>query len=284
MAIAAADEPHCLQAAVEAARLGVATPVLIGAADGIGRAAQQGGVDVGDLEIVESGAAADCAARAVRMVHDGRADLLMKGSLPTKVLMRAVLNREFGLRSRGLLSQVAAFEAPGGGRLVLLTDAGVNVNPRFHRKMEIIANAVGVARRLGVAEPKVAVLAAVETLELPAMPATLDAEMLRRLGESGFFGRCAVAGPIALDAALSRERSDLKGTPNAVAGAADVLVAPSIETGNVLYKSISCIAGQDLASAVVGAVRPIVVPSRADTVRTKLYSIALGALLSKEPE
>lgn len=282
MVIAAADEPFCLRAAVDAARLGIVTPILVGAGDLVRRAADQAGLDIDAFARIEA-PKADAAAASVRMVHDGAADLLMKGSLPTKVLMRAVLNREFGLRAKGLLSHVAAFEAPPGDRLALLTDAGVNVNPRFERKMAIIANAVEVAHRLGIAEPKVAVLAAVEALDLPAMPATLDAEMLRRLGEAGHFGRCVVAGPIALDAALSHERWMHKGAHDAVAGAADLLVAPNIETANAVYKSITCIACKDMAGAVVGAKRPIVVPSRADTPRTKLYSIALGALLSREP-
>jgi phosphate butyryltransferase len=281
MAIAAADESYCLQAAVDAARLGVVTPVLVGVDGRIRRAADEAGLEIGDFERVEPGPGG-AAATAVRMVHDGQADLLMKGALPTKMLMRAVLNREFGLRARGLLSHVAAFEAPVGGRLILLTDAGVNVNPRFHRKMEIILNAVDAAHRLGIPEPKVAVLAAVEKLDLPAMPATLDAEMLRRLGEAGQFGRCIVAGPISFDIAVSRERSSHKGMENPVAGAADILVAPNIETANAIYKTITCIAGKDMAGAVVGATRPIVVSSRADTPRTKLYCIALASILSRE--
>jgi phosphate butyryltransferase len=282
MAIAGADESYCLHAAVDAARLGIVAPVLVGARDRVHRAADEAGLEIGGFEQVEPGPAG-AAATAVRMVHDGNADLLMKGSPPTKVFMRAVLNREFGLRARGLLSHVAAFEAPEGDRLVLLTDAAVNVNPRFARKMGIIANSVAVAHRLGIAEPKVAVLAAVETLDLPAMPATLDAEMLRRLGEDGRFGRCVVAGPISLDIALSRERSSHKGADDAVAGAADILVAPNIETANALYKAITCIASRDMAGVVVGTTRPIVLSSRADTPRTKLYCIALGSILSREP-
>ena len=150
------------------------------------------------------------------------------------------------------------------------------------RDREIIANAVEVAHRLGIVEPKVAILAAIEVLNLPAMPATLDAEMLHRLGEAGQFGRCVVSGPMSLDAALSPGRSAHKGTVSPVAGRADVLVAPNIETGNALYKAIACIAGKELAGAVVGAKAPIVVPSRADTSRTKFYSIAFAALLCGE--
>lgn len=282
MAVAAADESFCLLAIAEAAKLKVVTPILIGVTERIRQRADQVGVDVDDFELIETDGDTAAARAAVRMVHDGRADLLMKGSLPTRVLLRAVLNHEFGLSMGGLLSHVSAFDAPTGDRLVLLTDAGVNVNPRFAQKMEIVFNAVEVAHRLGVAEPKVAILAAIETLNLPAMPATLDAEMLHRLGEAGHFGRCVVSGPLSLDAALSPERSAHKGASGPVAGNADVLVAPNIETGNILYKSIACIARKEAAGAVVGAKAPIVLPSRADTTRTKLYSIALAALLCGE--
>ena len=284
MAIAAADESCCLRAAAEAAQLGIAIPILVGARERIRRAADQARLSLDGLELVETDddAGAAAAAVAVRMVHDGAADLLMKGALHTKVFMQAVVHREFGLRSRGVLSHVAAFEAPGGDRLVLLTDAALNVNPHFNRKIEIVSNAVAVARRLGVARPKVAVLAAVEKLDLPAMQTTLHAEMLRRLGEAGQFGDCIVAGPISLDIALSADRSAIKGAANPVAGAADVLVASNFETANALYKSMTCIAAKEMAGAVVGAKGPLILTSRADTARTKLYSIAFAALLSEE--
>ena len=281
MIVAGADDAVCLRAAAEAVELGVVSVVLIGDEPRVREAAAEAGVSVDRFRLVQADGRASAAA-AVRMVHDGEADLLMKGLLPTKVLMRAVLDREFGLRARGLLSHVAAFEAPAGDRLVLLTDAGVNVNPRFHRKMGIVANAVGVARRLGLRRPKVAVLAAVEKLDLPAMRATVDAEMLRRLGEAGCFGDCVVAGPISLDVALSADCAARKGLAGPVAGAADVLVTPNIETANVLYKAITCIARKELGGVVVGARVPVIVPSRGDTVRTKLYSIAFAALLSGE--
>ena len=282
MVIAAADEDLSLAAAVEAAGLGIVTPILVGTVEGIRRAADEAGLDIDDFELVGTSNDAEAAATAVRMAHDGRADLVMKGSLATSVLLRAVLNREFGLSTGGLLSHVAVFDAPDGDRLVFLTDAGVNINPRFAQKMEIIVNAVAVAHRLGVVEPKVAVLAAIEKLSLPTMPATLDAEMLRRLGQAGQFGRCVVGGPLSLDAALSPDRSAHKGMTSEVAGHADILVTPNIETGNVLYKSVVCIAGREAAGAVVGARVPVVVPSRADSTRTKLYSIAFAAILSGE--
>lgn len=282
MAVAAADDSHCLRAVVAAAQAGVATPILVGDGDRVRRVAAEEALEIRDFELLETRDDADSAAVAVRLVHDGAADILMKGSLATRTLMQAVLAREFGLRSRGVLSNVAAFEAPGDRRLVLLTDCAVNIKPNFHRKMEILLNAVAAARRLGVVRPKVAVLAAVEKVTLPAMPATLDAEMLRRLGEAGRFGDCIVAGPMSLDAALDPERCAHKGG-NAVAGRADILIAPNIDTANNLYKAITCIAGKEIASVVVGAREPLVVTSRVDTARSKLYSIALAVRLSQEP-
>ena len=282
LAVAAADEASCLTAVAEAAQLGLVTPLLVGSRERIGRAAAQAGVKIDGFELLEVPDDAAAATAAVRLVHDGAADLVMKGSLATRILLRAVLDREFGLRTHGVLSHVSAFDAPDNDRLILLTDAAVNVNPSFGRKIEIVTNALEAARRLGLVRPKVAVLAAVEKLELPAMPATLDAEMLRRLGESGFFGDALIAGPMSLDAALSADRSAHKGLTSPVAGAADVLVCPNIETANNLYKAITCIARREIAGAVVGVKSPVIVPSRADTPLTKLYGIALAALLCGE--
>ncbi len=281
LVIAAAEDVSALRAARRAAEEGLIVPILVGSIDRIKAAAEKANVPVDDYEIVDTINDASAAGTAVRMVHDGAADLLMKGALQTRTILRAVLSREFGLRSSGLLSHVAVFESADDRRLILLTDPGVNARPKFTRKVEIVRNAVDVARKLGFARPKVAALAAVEKLNLPTMSATLDAEMLRRLGEAGEFGECDFAGPISLDVALSPDRSACKGIEgNPVAGAADILVAPEIETANTLYKAITCIAHKQLAGAVVGAKAPIVVPSRADSVQSKHYGIAFAAFLT----
>jgi phosphate butyryltransferase len=179
---------------------------------------------------------------------------------------------------------VALFESRDRSRLILLTDSGINIHPRFSRKIAIIQNALELAHALGIDEPKVAVIAAIETVELPAMPATLDAELLRRMGAAGQFGRCVIDGPLAMDNALDSHTAETKGRSSAVAGNADIIVVPEIETGNAVYKTIRYIAGRDLASIVMGAAGPVVVTSRSDSANTKLYSIALGALMSQQRE
>jgi len=280
MAVAAAGEPAVIAALSNAMDERLVRPVLVGAGDRIREIADQQGVDLADVELVEAPDPVAAAAIAVKLVHEGEAELVMKGLVRTKDFLRAVLNQEFGMRGGRPLSQVALFESPDRSRLMLLTDSGINIHPRFSRKVAIIKNAVQLAQALGMAEPKVAVVAAVETVELPTMPASLDAEMLRRMGEAGELGRCVVDGPLAMDNALDAHTADLKGRSSPVAGHADIIVVPEIETGNAVYKTIRYIAGRELASIVVGAASPAVVTSRSDSTNTKLYSIALGALLS----
>jgi phosphate butyryltransferase len=202
--------------------------------------------------------------------------------VPTATLLRAVLDRELGAAPKGILSHVTLFEEPGSGRLMLLTDPAVNIRPNLQRKVEIVRNAVAVARRLGMARPRVAMLAATEKVNFPAMPATLDADLLAKMGAQGEFGDARVAGPMALDVALSAQAAAFKGVDNDVAGHADILVAPDIESGNVLYKSLSTLLGLDMAGVVVGSRVPVVVPSRGDSPRTKLLSLALAAFLARE--
>jgi len=280
MAVAAAGEPAVIAALSHAMRERLVRPVLVGVRDRIREIADQQGVDLADVELVEAADPVAAAALAVKLVHEGQAELVMKGLVRTKDFLRAVLHQEFGMRGGRPLSHVAVFESPDLSRLMLLTDSGINIRPRFSRKVAIIKNAVQLAHALGIDEPKVAVIAAVETVELPTMPASLDAEMLRRMGEAGEFGRCVVDGPLAMDNALDAHTADLKGRSSPVAGHADVIVVPEIETGNAVYKTIRYIAGRELASIVVGAASPAVVASRSDSANTKLYSIALGALLS----
>ena len=280
MAVAAAGEPAVIAALSHAMRERLVRPVLVGVGDRIREIADQQAMDLCDVELVEAPDPVAAAALAVKLVHEGQAELVMKGLVRTKDFLRAVLDQEFGMRGGRPLSQVALFESPDRSRLMLLTDSGINIRPRFSRKVAIIKNALQLADALGIDEPKVAVIAAVETVELPTMPASLDAEMLRRMGDAGEFGRCVVDGPLAMDNALDAHTADLKGRSSPVAGHADVIVVPEIETGNAVYKTIRYIAGRELASIVVGAASPAVVTSRSDSANTKLYSIALGALLS----
>jgi len=220
---------------------------------------------------------------ALAMVRDGKADILMKGSVDTAALMRAVLDEESGLRTGRLLSDVVAVEygkAPGK-RLVLITDGGVTTTPDLKAKKELILNAVEVARALGIDTPKVAVLSATEYVN-PGLPSTLDAAALAKMNERGQIAGCLVDGPLALDNALSPDAAREKGLRSAVAGAADVLVAHSIEVANSLAKSITYFGGQPLAHVIVGARVQVLIPSRADHAEARVLSMALGMLMKAD--
>ncbi len=281
MAIAAAAESAVLEAVTHARKERLAEPILIGPSDRIRALADEGAIELDGIEIIEVADPAEAATKAVRLVHDGYAQLLMKGLVRTRDFVRAVLNDQYGLRRGRALSHVGVFESPDRTRLMMLTDPGINIKPNFNRKIAIIENAVELARSLGIAEPKVAVIAAVETVTLPTMPATLDAALLKRLGDAGRFGPCIIDGPLAMDNALSAHTAKVKGRVSPIAGEADIVVVPDIECGNAVYKTISYLAQRTLASLIVGARGPVVTASRSDTPRTKLYSIALGALLSR---
>jgi phosphate butyryltransferase len=280
MAVAAAGEAAAIVSAVQAREEGLVRPILVGPSDLIRQIAEQEGIALDGIELLEAPDPVLASALAVKLVHDGEAELLMKGLVRTKDFLRAVLSHEFGLRGEGALSQVAVFESPDRSRLMLLSDSGVNIRPRFNRKVAIIRNAMAVANALGIEEPKVAVIAAVETVELPTMPATLDAELLRRMAEAGRFGRCILDGPLAMDNALDAHTADVKGRVSPIAGQADIVIVPEIETGNAVYKVIRYLAGRELASIIAGTVVPVVITSRSDSPQTKLYSIALGVVMS----
>jgi len=281
IAVAAAAESAVIAAVALAVQEGLVRPILIGASDRIRQIADEQHVDLAAAEIIDCPDLIAASTAAVKLVHEGGAELVMKGLVKTKDFLRTVLRQEFGMRRGRPLSQVAVFESPDRTRLVLLTDSGINIHPRFSRKMAIIQNALQLAYALGIDEPKVAVIAAVETVELPTMPASLDAELLRRMGKAGKFGRCIIDGPLGMDNALDPRSAETKGCSSPVAGQADIIVVPEIETGNAVYKTIRYVAGRELASIVIGAACPVIVTSRSDSASTKLYSIALGALLSQ---
>lgn len=282
VAIARSANGFVLAAAVAAWQAGLAEPVLIGDMDATARVAAERGLDITPFEQIETPDDETAVRQAVDLFRQGRAALIMKGLVPTATLLRAVLDKEHGAAPKGILSHVTLFEEPHSGRLMLLTDPAVNIRPNLQRKVEIVRNAVGVARRLGIPRPRVAMLAATEKVNFPAMPATLDADLLAKMGEQGEFGDARVAGPMALDVALSPQAASLKRVQGDVAGHADILVTPDIESGNVLYKSLNTLLDLDMAGVVVGSRVPIVVPSRGDSPRTKFLSIALAAFLARE--
>ncbi len=278
IAVAQAADLDVLQAVAMAARAGLVRAVLTGDAEQIRHLAPQADLDLDDHTIIPADGPEAAAEAAVRAVSSGRACVLMKGMLQTATLLKAVLNKEWGLRTGHLLSHAMVFDVPGVERLLLITDVAMLVAPGVKEKAGMIRNAVHVMHCLGVAEPRVAVLAAVETVN-PDMPATLDAAELTRQGSAGAFGRCLVDGPLAMDLAMSAEAAHHKGISSPVAGQADVLITPDIEAGNILYKGLVYLAGAKVAGIVVGARAPVVLVSRAELPENKLHSIALSLLV-----
>jgi phosphate butyryltransferase len=216
----------------------------------------------------------------VALVRAGEADMLMKGVLDTSILLKAALNKENGLNAGRLTSHVAVMEVPTYHKLLIVTDAAINIAPDLAGKLDIIANAVQVARAIGLANPKVALLAAVEKVNWDKMPCTADAAIITQMNRRGQLKGCIVDGPLALDNAVSAESAQIKKIVSEVAGDADILVAPDIEAGNILYKCLLDLGQAKGAGIVVGASKPIVLTSRADSAETKLASIALAALAS----
>ncbi len=280
LVVAAAESTTALQAAGLARRQRLAEVILTGDPAGLRRRLAELGEDPSLFTLVAAEDDADAARRAVALVRGGEAVVLLKGRLQTGDLLRAVLDRRNGLRSEGrLLSDVLVADHPLAAepRLVGVTDGGVNVAPDLGQKRAIIENAVALFQRLGYLRPKVACLCAVEKVS-PAMPHTLDAQALAELNARGELGGCLVSGPLALDNALSEEAAREKGIDHPVAGHADVLLAPTIEAGNALGKSFTYLAHAHVAHVLVGALAPVLIPSRVERAEDKLMSIALGVL------
>lgn len=223
---------------------------------------------------------AQAASEAVKAVSSKRAHVLMKGNLPTSVILKAVLNPEYGLRTGKVLSHVAAFEVPGYNRLMFITDAAMNIAPDLETKAQIIRNAVATAHACGVHHPIVAPLAAIETVN-PAMVPTTDAAALVVMNKRGQIKGCVIDGPLALDNAVSIEAAAQKGLTGETAGKADILLVPNIEAGNILYKSLMYFANAKVGAIIQGAKAPIVLTSRADSAESKLYSLALAILATE---
>jgi len=227
------------------------------------------------LTIVHADSNKMAAELAVRAVSNNEANVLMKGNIPTSDLLKAVLNKEYGLRTGSILSHVAVFEIPDYDRLTIVTDAGMSIAPDLEQKAQMIRNAAAIARAIGIEYPKVAPLAAVEVVN-PAMQATIDAAALTMMNKRGQITGCIVDGPLALDNAVSVLAAEHKGIVSEVAGRADILLVPAIEAGNVLYKSLIYFAKAKVGAVIAGAKAPIVLTSRADSAESKLYSLALA--------
>ncbi|MCF6137836.1 phosphate butyryltransferase [Pseudalkalibacillus berkeleyi] len=276
VAVAAAEDHEVIHAVKMAIDKGLASFLLFGEKDKIQTLLHEQNLDSSEqLKVVHCNSSSESAAKAVQAVSSGEADVLMKGMVSTSTILKAVLNKEYGLRTGKVLSHVAAFEVSGFDRLIFVTDAAMNIAPDLKQKADIIQNAVDVATKLGVNLPKVAPIAAVEVVN-PAMEATLDAAALSQMNSRGQIKGCVVDGPLALDNAVSMEAASHKGVSGDVAGQADILLVPNIETGNALYKSLIYFAKAKVGAVISGAKAPIVLTSRADTSESKLHSIALA--------
>ncbi len=284
VAIARSANAFVLRSAMLAKSRGLAEPVLIGDPVQTAQKAREAGLDISGVPMIPMPDDVMAVDEAIRLFKAGEVSLIMKGLVSTNILLKAVLDKQKGLPPKGILSHVAVFAPPGLGRLILLTDAAVNIKPNLQRKVEIVKNALEAARRLGMRRPRVAMLAATEKVNYPAMPATLDAQLVARMSEQGEFGDAIVAGPLSLDLAISPEAARNKGVDNPVAGRADILCAPDIESANILYKSLTTFLNTEMAAVVAGCEAPIVVPSRGDSERSKLYSLALAVYLSSQGE
>lgn len=277
ISIAVAQDKEVLLSVEEARKKGVVDGILVGDSIKIKKIANELNIDLSNYKIIDKKDDVEAARQAVIEVSSGRADMLMKGLVDTSVILKAALDREIGLRGHGILSHVAVFEIENYDRLFFITDAAMNISPDLEAKKKIIDNSVKVARALGIEIPKVACICAKEKMN-PKMPDTVDAHELEEMSKKGEIENCIVGGPFALDNAVSIEAAKHKGIEHEVAGMADILLAPDIEGGNILYKSISYFARSKGAGLIVGATAPIILTSRADSEETKLNSIILGAM------
>lgn len=281
VAIAAADEIEVLEAAAQARAEGIAEPILVGRKQQINALAAEADLDLVGVEIIEEADPKVAGAIAVHLVRAGDADIVMKGRMDIADLLRAALHKEQGLRAGRLLTHVSVFELPGFDRLLFVTDAGVVPEPDLAQKAQIVQNAIDTVHQLGIPRPRVAILAALEMVN-PKMPSTTDAANLAKMADRGQIRGGIVDGPLALDNAISQHSAELKGIKSPVAGRADILVTPDVESGNILAKGMTYFAGGTVASVVVGAKAPIVATGRADPSENKLASIALAVLLSHD--
>ena len=279
LVLAAAQDEHALDAVIRAAGEGIIEPVLIGDRPLILKAAADHHLSAQSFEMLDAPDVQAAVEAAVRLVHDGNADILMKGACSTSQLLKGVLNRDWGLRKGDLLSHFALFELPTYHKLLAVTDVAINIAPGREDKLAIAQNAVEYLNLMGIGCPKVAAIAAVETVN-EQMPATLDAVWLAGECRAGRAGSCLIEGPMALDAAISRESALHKNMASEVAGEVDLLLMPDIEAGNVLYKALANLAGGKVAAVVLGASAPVVLTSRSDSEETKLNSILLAAAVN----
>jgi phosphate butyryltransferase len=276
VAVAQAEDEDVLLALDKAREEGMVEVILVGRQDKIKRLAEKRAIDIGKFEIHQEQDAFSASLRCCELVNKGQADLVMKGLVGTAAFMRAILDKEKGLGTGKLLSHVAVFEIPSYHKLLMITDAAINIAPSLADKAQIIQNAVDLAQSLGTKMPNVACIAAVEKVYPDKMPATLDCACLSVMAKRGQIRGARVDGPFGLDNAVSEEAARIKGIKSQMAGQVDIILCPSVETGNVIYKTLVEFARAKCAALVVGTKAPVVLTSRADSDQTKFASIALG--------
>ena len=280
LSVAAAHDEEVLLAIKSAVEMEIITPILIGEENKIREISKEINFDLSKFKIINKGTIEECAETAVKLVSSGEADFVMKGLLDTSVILKAVLNKEWGLRTDSLLSHVMVYEVPSYDKLLVTTDGGMNIEPDYDQKVKILKNAIEATKPLGLKHIKVACLAAKEKVN-SKMQATVDARALQEAGERGEFGKdVTVEGPLAFDLAVSKEAAKVKGFKSKVSGETDIMLMPTIEVGNGIGKALTYFAGAKSAGIIMGAKAPIVLVSRADSHESKLYSIAYGALIA----
>jgi len=276
-AVAHPCEKTALEAAIDAAAQGLIVPILVGPEAKIREVAREGGIDIGSYRIVDAPHSHAAAARAVELVRQGEAQLLMKGSLHSDEILGAVVARETGLRTGRRLSHVFIMDVPTYHKVLIVTDAAINIAPGLEEKVDICQNAIDLAIALGVKVPKVAILAAVETVN-SKMKTTLEASALCKMADRGQITGGILDGPLAFDNAISADAAKMKGIKSEVAGDPDILLVPDLESGNMLAKQLSFLANADSAGIVLGARVPVILTSRADSVRSRIASCAVAML------
>lgn len=283
VAVAAGNDPAALEALHEAKKMNMVDGLLVGEKDKIIESMNQLGIAKNEFEIIESTGESEICRRTIQTIHDGEAEIILKGKVKTATLLKAVLDAENGLRTGNLISDAFVFEwrdRPSENKLMIITDGGFTPAPDLKQKVQLIENSVKVMHALGNPNPKVAVLSAVETVN-PSLQSTVDAAILAKMNQRGQIKGCIVDGPLALDNAISPEAAEIKGIDSPVAGQADILLFPNIESANATAKGAIYFGNCRLAHATMGAKAPVLIPSRSDTADAKMLTLALNVVLSQ---
>lgn len=280
IAVAAAQDLDVIEALQKARQANLADAILVGDQKQIEKIAKENEIHLAHFEIVNEVEESSAVQKSIQLIAKGKANILMKGLCSTATLMKAVLHKESSLRKGGLLSHLGIFEIASYSKLILMSDAALNIAPTLDEKIEITQNAISTALSLGIKKPKVAMIAAVEKVNPDKMPATVDAAVIAKMADRGQIKNAIIDGPLAVDNAFSKKSCEVKGIVSEVGGDADIAIVPEIETGNVFYKLMSCLAGAQTAGIILGAKVPIVLTSRADSEETKFLSIATAARVS----